>query len=218
MSDNPSTRYQDNLANFRRYYDLDADRRDNAGIDPWKVEERAHFLSLLIAEEKKSLLEVGAGPGRDSHYFAQYGLQVTATDLSAEMVEKCRQKGLKAYQMDFYRLDFAPGSFDAIYALNCLLHVPKADLQGVLRQIRRLMSPDGLFYIGMYGGKDEEKERDGFQPLSRFFATYSDEGLQQVVGSVFELVEFRSIPLTDETGRFQFQSTIWQKGRDPENN
>jgi SAM-dependent methyltransferase len=73
-------------------------------------------------------LEIGAGTGNDGLYFQNNGLDVTCTDLSPDMVNLCREKGLKAYVMDFLSLDFPPGSFDAIYALNCLLHVPTREL------------------------------------------------------------------------------------------
>ncbi|MED5018470.1 class I SAM-dependent methyltransferase [Paenibacillus chibensis] len=33
--------------------------------------------------------------------------------------------------MDFYDLDFADCTFDAVYVMNCLLHVPKAQLLDV---------------------------------------------------------------------------------------
>ena len=213
MNDRQSLRYQQNLAKLRQYYDADVERRDNAGINLplWKIAERAHFLEHLQVENKKSLLEIGAGTGRDSLFFQENGLVVTATDLSAGMVEKCRQKGLTAFEMDFFHLDFPPNSFDAVYALNCLLHLPKVDMPAILRHIYQLIVPNGLFYIGIYGGKDEESDQEGFHSLPRFFAWYSDESLQKAVNDVFELVEFRSIPLENENGPFQFQSTIWRR-------
>lgn len=64
-------------------------------------------------------------------------LQVVATDLSPAMVGFCRQKGLDAHVMDFLHLDFPAGSFDAVYALNCLLHVPNADLPECWRRSAR---------------------------------------------------------------------------------
>ncbi|MFZ6026907.1 MAG: class I SAM-dependent methyltransferase [Chloroflexota bacterium] len=72
-------------------------------------------------------------------------------DLSPEMVRLCRQKGLATSVMDMAELDFSPASFGAI-AMNSLLHLPKTALPGVLRQIHRVLKPDGLFYLGVHGG------------------------------------------------------------------
>ena len=62
------------------------------------------------------------------------------------MVASCRNKGLEAYEMDFLNLDFPSGSFEAVFAMNCPLHMPCRDLPQALAAIRDLLSPDGLFY------------------------------------------------------------------------
>ena len=127
--------YEDVIGDLRQAYDRSAARRDAAGLPAWKIAEREEFLTLLRAEGKRSLLEIGAGPGHFGAYFRDNGLNVTCTDLSPEMVRLCREKGLTAHVMDFLHLDFPPSSFDAIFALNCLLHVPSADLPRVLARI-----------------------------------------------------------------------------------
>jgi cyclopropane fatty-acyl-phospholipid synthase-like methyltransferase len=72
------------------------------------------------------------------------------------MVELCRQKGLTAYVMDMADIRFPAGSFDAIYSMNSLLHLTKAEFPAVLRSIDRLLKTDGVVFIGMYGGRDHE--------------------------------------------------------------
>src|SRR5690606_29047281 len=109
-------------------YNNFAEERDNSGIAPWKSKERENFLNRLRSENKSDLLEIGAGPGRDGLFFKENGLNVTCIDLSEEMVKLCKDKGLEAYCMDFYNLDFKEAQFDAVFALNCLLHVPKSNI------------------------------------------------------------------------------------------
>jgi hypothetical protein len=38
------------------------------------------------------------------------GLEVTAVDLSGEMVNKCREKGIDAYELDYYDINGATRS------------------------------------------------------------------------------------------------------------
>jgi ubiquinone/menaquinone biosynthesis C-methylase UbiE len=57
------------------------------------------------------------------------------------MVRLCKEKGLDARCMDFHNLEFEDQSFDAVYALNCLLHEPKANMDGVLVEIHRVLKP-----------------------------------------------------------------------------
>lgn len=87
-------------------YNRQAEQRDQSEIEDWKAIERAEFLTLLKGEHKESLLEIGAGHGRDSKFFEDNGFQVTCIDLSPEMVRLCQQKGLDARLMDMVDFDF----------------------------------------------------------------------------------------------------------------
>ena len=177
-------------------------------ISPWKAEERGRFRTELEREGKTKLLEIGSGPGRDGKFFQDSGFSVVCADLSPKMVSLCRDKGLEAYEMDFLELDFPAQSFEAVFALNSLLHVPKASLRSVLRNIHRLLQRGGLFYMGVYGGEDGEGtwKEDSYEP-KRFFSFYRDHQLIQLVGEVFDLIYFRRIEL-NRPGRRHFQSII----------
>lgn len=199
------------INDLREYYDRDAQRRDASGYEFWKREERQRFLELLQQEGKTRLLEIGAGPGRDSLFFQQYGLTVTSTDLSPEMIRLCQQKGLIAYVMDFYHLDFPPQSFEALFALNSLLHVPGTDLPTVLQRLHDLLQPGGLFYCGVYGGVEHEGYfSQSPQQQPRFFSYHSDEFMRQAVQQYFEIVSFKAILLEWEH-ETHFQSMILRR-------
>ena len=196
--------YQTVIKQLRTAYDRKVDERAQRSLEQWKIEERAHFLQQLQAEGKQTLLEIGAGSGQDSLFFQENGLTVTCTDLSPEMVKHCRAQGLNAYVMDFANLAF-PEKFDAIYARNCLLHVPKADFPGILVLIRGLLHPGGLFFLGQYGGIDQEGvwEGDHYEP-KRFFARYLDDQIKALVSTLFDLIYFKRVLLDDgSTGHFQ---------------
>lgn len=76
------------------------------------------------SEKLTRILDLGAGTGQHSLYMKEMGLDVTSIDLSFTMIEICLQKGLKAYEMDFYNLTFEDHRFDNVWAMNTLLHVP----------------------------------------------------------------------------------------------
>jgi SAM-dependent methyltransferase len=160
---------------------------------PWKLAEREAFLGRLRDEGGARLLELGAGTGQDSVFFRDQGLDVVAVDMSPQMVARCREKGIDARVMDLLHLDFAPESFDAVYSLNCLLHVPNADLPTVLEGVRAVMRPGGLFLLGVYGGGDEGDEGvaswDHHDP-PRFFSWRTDEQLQRFAAATFDIVDF----------------------------
>jgi SAM-dependent methyltransferase len=194
-------------------YEDGADQRDNLAKPPWKLAERDAFLARMRAEACVRLLETGAGTGQDSVYFASNGLDVVASDMSPAMVARCRDKGLEARVMDFSNLDFEAGSFDAVYAMNCLLHVPNAELPTVLTGIRQMLRPGGLFFLGVYGGGAEEGEAswDDHVPV-QFFSFRTDDQLLDFASQSFEVVDFHVVTTTSEHG---FQSlTLRRPGRE----
>jgi SAM-dependent methyltransferase len=126
------------------------------------------------------------------------------------MVRLCQQKGLDARVMDAVDLDFPNNSFDAVYSLNSLLHLPKKELPIVLQNIRRVLKANGLFFLGIYGGYDFEGiwENDSYTS-KRFFSFHSDGGLKRVVTESFTLLSFKQIISGD--GDLHFQSLVLRK-------
>jgi SAM-dependent methyltransferase len=200
-------RYDEVLDPLRAAYDGGADWRDGLGKEGWKLAERQTFRDRLAPGAR--LLEIGPGTGQDSLYFQQEGFGVVAADLSAAMVERCRAKGIEAHVMDFLHLDFPAGSFDAVFAMNCLLHVPNHDLPAVLAAVRAILRPGGLLFVGVYGAQDGDESTEG--PLDddrhvppRFFSWRTDEQLLGFAADArFDVVEFHPV----DTGRgYRFQS------------
>jgi SAM-dependent methyltransferase len=207
-ADRAAVRYQDVLDGLRVSYDGRAAWRDQQEKEPWKLAERDLFLARVLDDGGGRLLEIGAGPGHDSAFFASHGLQVVATDLSPAMVGFCRQKGLAAHVMDFLHLDFPHGSFDAVFALNCLLHVPNADLPGVLAAIRAVLRPGGWLYLGVWGGDGHEGPAGNDQhEAARFFSLRTDEQIRDFATRYFSLFDFHVI----ERGEHHFQSLTMRR-------
>jgi SAM-dependent methyltransferase len=182
--------------------------RDGQEKETFKVAERRRFLDLLRDRGATSLLEVGAGTGHDSLYFQEQGLRVLCTDLSPAMVELCRAKGLDARVADFLGLGVPSASFDAVYALNCLLHVPTPDLPRVLAAVDEVLAPGGLCYVGTWGGADEEGlVREERYPVPRFFAFRSDQAMRQALAERFHVLSFAAF----DTDEHHFQSFVLEK-------
>ena len=190
-------------------YDQQAQLRNQSKVESWKVAEMAKFLAHV--QPSATVVDLGSGPGHQAEYLQQHGCEMTCIDLSAEMVNICRQKGLKAEAMDFYALALTPASFDAVWTMNALLHVPKASLRLVLEQIEQVLKPGGLLYMGLYGGYASEGiwEEDNYKP-QRFFAFYEDAHIQRLVSEVFDIEHFAIVPMGDGM-KLHYQSIIARK-------
>ena len=132
------------LGDLRIAYDARVAERESESLPPWKIVVRQRFLERLQRAHARTLLEIGAGPGIHGQFFAEAGLDVRCTDLSPAMVAACRSRGLEASVQDFLCLS-VDQPVDAVFAMNCLLHVPPADMPRVLERVRGLLGPGGLF-------------------------------------------------------------------------
>jgi SAM-dependent methyltransferase len=196
--------------NLVETYNHHARERDKREIKPWKIQELERFVDILKDKQKRTLLEIGAGTGQYSRLVQERGFDVVSTDGSPGMVKLCREKGLLALVMDFYNLGFPDEHFEAIWAQNCLLHVPKKELPDVLRGIKTILKPKGLIYLGLWGGIEFEGvwESDSYTP-KRFFSFYPDQQVQEEVANFFEIVYFK--PIFVAGMELHFQSMILRK-------
>ena len=173
-------------------YDAHAQRREDRGEPAWRDAAKADLVRRLGPGAR--LLELGAGVGYTSRWFADRGLDVLATDLSPVHVEYCRAKGLEAQVADMLDLDFAEGSFDAVWAASCLMHVPSDRLSDLLASIARILTPDGLFWTGTWGaetGSEGIWEDDELRP-KRFYAIRTDDELLAALRAHFEVLTFEA--------------------------
>jgi predicted TPR repeat methyltransferase len=195
-----SDSYEDVLGDLIDAYDAMVGTREGRPAEEWKQAERSGFLARLLHDDLRRLLEVGAGTGLHGKWFSDSGLEVVCTDASPAMVEACRAKGLNALRVDFLGLE-RDWRFDAVFAMNCLLHVPPVDLPVVLRAIHNVLDAGGLFYWGQYGGIDRAGtyERDVYEP-KRFFSYLSDASITRVASDLFEVVDFHTVEVDVEPG------------------
>jgi SAM-dependent methyltransferase len=194
-----AVRYGDVLDNLRSAYDAQVAAREQMLLAPWKVPLRARFLERLRAEGRRSLVELGAGPGTHGRFFADAGIDVVCTDLSPAMVAACRAKGLRALTADFLELPARLAEpMDAAFALNCLLHVPPADLPRVLQAVRDVLAPSGLFFLGQYGGIcfHGVRAHDVYEP-KRYSSFLPDAALRTLVEVDFDVLDFEVVELPD---------------------
>ena len=198
----PSPPPSDFRASIARTYDNVAHDREEMGEAGWRWPIAERFLARMRSEQLISLVEVGAGVGFTSRWFADQGIEVVATDLSPAQVALCRAKGLEAHTRDMYDLGFPAGRFDSLWAMNCVHHVPTADLPAVLKGFARVVRPGGLAYIGVWGGVDREgMPADDFYLPPRFFSFRSDETLRAMLEAAFDVETFETFtPKQDDDG------------------
>jgi SAM-dependent methyltransferase len=166
------------------YYDNEVHERAGRDLPPDRVARRGGYVEQLRAEGRRSVLEVGTGPGRDGTAFARAGLDYTGVDLAPASVTVCRELGLDVRVASVLDLPFADGAFDAGWTMSTLLHVADADLDAALAEIVRVLRPAAPLAVGLWGGRDLEEGPRG-EPThgpARFFSFRSDERVRAALG------------------------------------
>jgi SAM-dependent methyltransferase len=131
------------------------------------------FLSLL--PPGGLILELGCGAGNHSAKMLAAGFRVRPTDGSPEMADiASRRLGHPVEAMLFDQID-AHEAYDGVWASACLLHVPRAELAGILLKIHRALKPAAVFYASFKIG-----EGDGRDTLGRYYNYPSPEWLQSI--------------------------------------
>jgi SAM-dependent methyltransferase len=173
------------------YYDQEAPMRAKRTVGAERTRRRDEFSRLLVDERRRSLLEIGTGPGRDAVAFMADGVAVTGVDLSVEPVRLARRVGVDALQASVLDLPFSAGSFDAAWSMSTLLHVQNVDFDAAMSEIVRVVRPGAPIAIGLWGGPDSEgpNERDTIQP-PRFFSIRSDERVRAMLGEHGQIERF----------------------------
>ena len=137
------------------------------------------------------ILDLGCGSGRDSLAFLEAGFAVDAVDGSTQMVQAaCALTGLPVAHALFN--DYEPeGLYDGIWACSSLLHVPAADLGGIVTKYARALAPGGVFYLSFKLGS-----HDGMRN-GRWFTDLDEPAFRALTAKVPEL-EIDRIDVTSD--------------------
>jgi SAM-dependent methyltransferase len=187
------------------YYDNEVHERAGRELPADRVARREAFIDVLQAEGRRSVLEVGSGPGRDGTALAQAGLDYTGVDLAPASVAVCRALGLDARVGSVLDLPFADGSFDAGWTMSTLLHVADADLDAALAELVRVLRPAAPLAVGLWGGLDlgEGPRGEAAYGPARFFSFRTDEKVRAALGRHGDLERWETFETASEL-HYQF--------------
>lgn len=90
------------------------------------------------------VLELGAGQGQDTRFFAEHGYEVVSTDLEQSALDLSKE------------LPFENEAFDVVYAHLSLHYFDDATTKSLLAEIRRVLRPGGMLAFLVNSASDPE--------------------------------------------------------------
>lgn len=97
-------------------------------------------------------LDAGCGFGRHIYHAALCGAEMVGIDLSSAIdsahANTRHLPNVHLVQADIYALPFAPGTFDFVYSVGVLHHLP--DPAKGVRLLVPFVKPEGLMYVWLY--------------------------------------------------------------------
>ncbi|MBB5208972.1 class I SAM-dependent methyltransferase [Chiayiivirga flava] len=157
-----------------------------------------HLATYALAEAhaaSKLVLDLGCGSGYGSRRLADRAKHVVAVDVAADAISYARER-YGAPNLDFSCIDpekplpFEDNHFDLVCSFQVIEHVK--DVERYLREMRRVMRPDGLAVIVT---PDRRHRLFRFQkPWNPWHLTeYSKESLEKVISRTFGRVEVHTM-------------------------
>lgn len=123
---------------------------------PSNGEKALRLRRMIGGRGNASVLEIGAGYGKDISHLIDAGFVYTGIDSSAEMVAEIRRdhpEVVSAVQ-NATHLQFPDKSFDAVWASSVYHHILPSDIKQAFGELYRVLKPEGVAFIRIRTGGD----------------------------------------------------------------
>lgn len=147
----PLAKSRRTVASYEEYADQYS--RNVAQI-PGPEEEAALRRVASVAGHGGHILEIGSGPGWEADFLETLDVSVRRTDATRRFLELQAARGKKGDILNVIT-DELGGPYDAVVAMCVLIHVPRHQIDHVLKKIAAALRSDGALLVSMREGDGE---------------------------------------------------------------
>jgi SAM-dependent methyltransferase len=128
------------------------DPRRNTNVDYFLerdplLEVSPDIVEFIAVRAGRTVLDLGCGIGGYAYRLQERGLDVTAVDRNAKYVERTLSLGIRAKEVTADKLPFEDDSFDTVYLVEVLEHIPDEVILSVLSEVHRVARQNVLFTV-----------------------------------------------------------------------
>ena len=131
----------------------------------------AYTASLLPADNRTSVLDLGCGTGLELEEYFRLNpdVAVTGIDLSDAMLNalssKFPNRKLSLIQGSYFDVPFGENAYDAAVSVESLHHFTAGQKEALYRKLHAALGDNGRFVLTDYFAESEELEKEYFQNL-----------------------------------------------------
>ncbi len=145
---------------------------------------RVAYVDLIFSYINKAepvVVEIGCGNGRDAKSFLERTQNYTAYDGSRKLVEIAAENNPRGkFAVATFDEIILPDRFDCLVAFASLIHASPKTLARIFEQTSTKLNWDGIFFLDVQAGEDEEEVRVDNMG-ERTFYRYSPQTLLQLI-------------------------------------
>ncbi|WBW95077.1 class I SAM-dependent methyltransferase [Oceanirhabdus sp. W0125-5] len=167
---------------------------EKANQSPWlKPTDYCYYLANKWSElGYKKVLDLGAGLGRHSIFFAQQGFDVSAIDISDYAVNYLKEWSQREnLDIDIKlgdimsSLPYADNSIDCIFAYHAISHTDTTGIIKLVSEIERVLKPEGEVYTSMCSKEGWEFVKAGYPKIDENTVIIKEDGPEKDVPHFF---------------------------------
>ena len=137
----------------------------------WNDETDSDWIKLCMStlSGKRTILDIGSGPGNYARFFMEASYDVTCMDISAEMMHKAmsRLPAVVGVVGDMRYVPFDNERFDCVLCAYSINHIIEEDFQGTLHEFGRVLRPGGILCLMLKTGSISYEFSNSRNPKSR---------------------------------------------------
>jgi len=127
------------------------------------------------------ICDLGCGPGQIARYLHRQGVKTLGVDLSPNMIAEAQRLNpeIHFHQGNMLSLPDADNSWGGIAAFYCIIHIPREQIVGALREMKRVLKPSGMLLITFHVGNQVEHRDEFFEKTVNLdFAFYQPNEME----------------------------------------
>lgn len=148
-----------NMTKTIDFYNINAISYFNSTIGVDMSDAYNRFIKYM--KPQGTIIDIGAGSGRDIKYFMKAGFEVQGIDASEELCRLSAEYTGAIIKCQTIQ-DWIPHmQYDGVWANASLLHLQKREVEDFINRLSKVLSEEGVLYISLKEGMDEGVDEEG---------------------------------------------------------